>query len=247
MAVASTIHRKRWSFQRNECWFEATLPHLGDDNFRQDFRVSSTTFRYLIESCRSSHECQETNFRETISVEKRVPMGLNHLCSYVEDRTIAHLFGFGRIVTLRQLEKHIKECFSVNGFPQAVGAIDSCHFTTFPPKEHADDSNNYKGWYRIILLAVVDQRYCFKYTSESAQVIVVTPMYTDGHGFVKKIECSILASPVAIIESCLDSQDFQALYMQPCHTTMVSTGQGKEVQAPAKYFWSGTQQNIQSS
>ncbi|XP_037508710.1 uncharacterized protein LOC119385317 [Rhipicephalus sanguineus] len=170
MAAASSIHRERWSFQRNEHWFEDTLPHLGDQHFRQAFHVSPTTFRYLVESCRPSLERQTTNMREAISVEKRVAVGMYRLCSSAEDRTIADLFGIGRstvnsvfrefcktmvdrledewirMVGPRQLEKHIRECFFVNGFPQAVGALDGCHFALSPPKEHAADCYNYKGW-----------------------------------------------------------------------------------------------------
>ncbi|XP_037501111.1 uncharacterized protein LOC119374985 [Rhipicephalus sanguineus] len=190
MAAASSIHRERWSFQRNEHWFEDTLPHLGEQHFRQAFRVSPTTFRYLVESWRPSLERQTTNMREAISVEKRVAVGMYRLCSgaedrktgplrtlrtgplrrSAEDRATADLFGIGRstvntvlkefcktvidrledewvrMVGPRQLEKHIRKCFSVNGFPQAVGALDGCHFAVSPPKEHAADYYNYKGW-----------------------------------------------------------------------------------------------------
>ncbi|KAL1442262.1 hypothetical protein MTO96_046503 [Rhipicephalus appendiculatus] len=115
-------------------------------------------------------ERQTTNMREAISVEKRVAVGMYRLCSSAEDRAIADLFGIGRstvntlfrefcktvadrledewiqMVGPRQLEKHIRECFSVNGFPQAVGALNGCLFAVSPPKEHAADYYNYKGW-----------------------------------------------------------------------------------------------------
>ncbi|KAM7288409.1 hypothetical protein ISCGN_028649 [Ixodes scapularis] len=45
------ISRERWTFQRNERWFEDTLPHLGEFHFKQAFRVSSATFRFHMESC----------------------------------------------------------------------------------------------------------------------------------------------------------------------------------------------------
>ncbi|KAH7971690.1 hypothetical protein HPB52_002208 [Rhipicephalus sanguineus] len=102
MAAASSIHRERWSFQRNERWFEDTLPHLGEQHFRQAFRVSPTTFRYLVESCRPSLERQTTNMREAISVEKRVAVGMYRLCSSAKD-TIADLFGIGSLLLELQL------------------------------------------------------------------------------------------------------------------------------------------------
>ncbi|KAG0426243.1 hypothetical protein HPB47_026630 [Ixodes persulcatus] len=46
------ISRERWTFQRNERWFEDTLPHLGEFHFKQAFCVSPTTFGFLMESCR---------------------------------------------------------------------------------------------------------------------------------------------------------------------------------------------------
>lgn len=170
MAASFSVHRERWSFQRNERWFEDTMPHLGEYHFKQAFRVSPTTFRYLVESCRVCLERQTTNMRKAISVEKRVAVGLYRLCSSAEDRTIADLFGIGRstvntifrefcktvidrleaewirMVGRRELEEHMRECFAVNGFPQVVGALDGCHFGISPPKENAADYHNYKGW-----------------------------------------------------------------------------------------------------
>ncbi|KAM7297150.1 glutamine synthetase-like [Ixodes scapularis] len=46
------ISRERWTSQRNDRWFEDTLPHLGEFYFKQAFRVSPATFRFLVESCR---------------------------------------------------------------------------------------------------------------------------------------------------------------------------------------------------
>ncbi|KAL1482222.1 hypothetical protein MTO96_033944 [Rhipicephalus appendiculatus] len=40
------IQRERCAFQRNERWFEDTLPRFGDAHFRQSLRVTPATFRY---------------------------------------------------------------------------------------------------------------------------------------------------------------------------------------------------------
>ncbi|XP_064469560.1 uncharacterized protein LOC135384279 [Ornithodoros turicata] len=61
------------------------------------------------------------------------------------------------------MAEHIREFFAVCQFPQAVGALDGCHFPVSPPKDHGSDYINYKGWYSIILLALVDHRYRFRY------------------------------------------------------------------------------------
>lgn len=172
-AVCETSHaifRERWSYQRNENWFEDTLPNLGEANFKQAFRVSQTTFRYIVESCRPVLERQDTTMRKAISTEKRVAIGLYKLCSTAEDRTVAHLFGQGRstvntifrqfvraviemleaewirMVSRKDMAAHLREFFAVTGFPHALGAMDGCHFPISPPKEHASDYHNYKGW-----------------------------------------------------------------------------------------------------
>lgn len=169
-AVAPTIERQRWKFHRNERWFEDTLPYLGDQFFRQSFRVSPTTFRYIVESCGPLLQREDTVMRSAISVEKRVAVSMYKLCSSAEDRSIANLFGIGRstvntlyrefceaVVTklepdwvkmpsAQTMADHIREFGAVCDFPQAVGALDGCHFPISPPKESATDYYNYKGW-----------------------------------------------------------------------------------------------------
>ncbi|KAH7955329.1 hypothetical protein HPB52_000289 [Rhipicephalus sanguineus] len=63
------------------------------------------------------------------------------------------------------MEEHMREFFAVTGFPQGVGALDCCHFPVSPPKKYASDYYNYKGWYSVILLALADHRYRFRYTN----------------------------------------------------------------------------------
>ncbi|XP_064471832.1 uncharacterized protein LOC135386041 [Ornithodoros turicata] len=218
------VQRERWAFQRNERWFEDTLPHLGEFHFKQALRVCPVTFRYLVESCRHVLEHQTTNMRQPISVEKRVAIGLYRLCSTAEDRTIAHFFGVGRStvnVVYRQFAKaviqeledewlrmvspgemgeHMREFYAVSGFPQGVGALDGCHFAVSPPKNNAVDYYNYKGWYSVILLALVDHRYRFRYIN------VGSPgRCHDAHVYGRSKLCELVNSahfqtPVSVIE-----------------------------------------------
>ncbi|KAH9380955.1 hypothetical protein HPB48_008174 [Haemaphysalis longicornis] len=151
----------------NEHWFEDNLPHLGEAHFKQAFRVCPATYRYLVESCPSELQRQDTNMRNAITVEKRVAVGLYRLCSSAEDRTIAHLFGIGcsivnvnfrdfckavlawlegewlRMISPDDMAAHMREFYAVTGFPQGVGALDGCHFAVSPPKENAVDYYNY--------------------------------------------------------------------------------------------------------
>ncbi|KAL3211902.1 hypothetical protein MRX96_051923 [Rhipicephalus microplus] len=134
----------------------------------------------------------DTTMREAISVEKRVAVSLYHLCSAAEDRTITELFAVGRstvnllykefcTTVLKNLEddwvkmpsptdmeEHMREFFAVTGFPQGVGALDGCHFPVPPPKKYASDYYNNKGWYSMILLALVNHRYHFRFTNDGS-------------------------------------------------------------------------------
>lgn len=53
-----TIHRERWTYRRTGRWFEETLPHLDEWHFRLCFRVSPSTFRYLVDVCRPAMESE---------------------------------------------------------------------------------------------------------------------------------------------------------------------------------------------
>ncbi|KAH9361143.1 hypothetical protein HPB48_003005 [Haemaphysalis longicornis] len=130
-----------------------------------------------------------TRMREAIPVEKRVAVGLYKLCSSAEDRSVAIIFAVGRstvnsiyrefceavvevmgdewigLPTAQGMTDHMREFAAVCDFPNAVGAMDGCHFPVSPPKEHASDYINYKGWHSMILLALVDHRYRFRFVN----------------------------------------------------------------------------------
>ncbi|XP_077506773.1 uncharacterized protein LOC144115991 [Amblyomma americanum] len=127
------------------------------------------------------------NMRLAISVEKRVAVAMYKPCSSAENRFVANHFGLGRstvnticwefcdaVVCLLDdkwihmpssdaMGDHIREFSAVCDYPQAIGALDGCHLPVSPPKESASDYYNYKGC--IMLLALVDHRYRFRYVN----------------------------------------------------------------------------------
>lgn len=46
--------------------------------------------------------------------------------------------------------------------PQCAGAIDGCHIPVRPPADNHTDYYNRKGWYSVLLQAVVDHDYLFR-------------------------------------------------------------------------------------
>ncbi|XP_050040776.1 uncharacterized protein [Dermacentor andersoni] len=141
---------------------------------------------FIVESLRLVLKRQISNMRDPTPPEKRVAVGIYKLCSSVEDRAVASLFGVGRsavnvvdrqfcgaVVSLlesdsvnmmapEEMAKYMQEFEAVCGFRQCVGALDGCHFRHSPPKQHGTDCHNYKGWHSVILLALVDSKYRFR-------------------------------------------------------------------------------------
>ena len=129
---------------------------------------------------------EDTRLRKAISVERRVGITLWFLATCSEYRTIAHLFGVGRstvceivcetceaiVSTLlpryiqyptgSQLQDVVDGFLRKFGLPQCGGAIDGSHIPIAPPTQNHTDYYNRKGWYSMIIQAVVDHNNLFR-------------------------------------------------------------------------------------
>lgn len=128
---------------------------------------------------------QTTCLRMPVTVEERVAVTIWKLATNVEYRTLAALFGLGRstvgmivLETCQSISSHLlphyvkiphgsklreivdgfETCW---GFPQAAGAIDGSHIPIIRPDASASDYYNRKGYYSIIMQAMVDFRGLF--------------------------------------------------------------------------------------
>ncbi|KAL1417810.1 hypothetical protein MTO96_006067 [Rhipicephalus appendiculatus] len=152
-----SVDRERWTFTRRTRWFEETVPLLGEKFFKRACCVTPATFRYIVETVRPILERHNTNMREAIALDKHVAIGLYRLCYSAEERSIAELFAVGRstvneayrelceavidtmkahwinMPTVSSMAEHIREFTAMLGFPQAIGALDGCHFPVSPP------------------------------------------------------------------------------------------------------------------
>ena len=61
-----------------------------------------------------------------------------------------------------QLKRVVEGFESKWGMIQCVGSIDGCHISIMPPALNHNDYYNRKGWYSVILQAVVDHDYLFQ-------------------------------------------------------------------------------------
>ena len=120
-----------------------------------------------------------------MSVEKHAAITLWVLASSAEYRTVSHLFGVGRSTvceivhetcqaivdnllpqyihfpSLDQQQQYIENFENKWGVPQCIGAIDGSHIPVSQPALCHTDYYNCKGWYSILIQAVVDYKYCF--------------------------------------------------------------------------------------
>lgn len=180
------IRRRMWNKQRSKEWWNNVVGGVyGVSWWRENLRMSRETFTILCDELRPYLERQTTCFRESVSVEARVAVTIWRLGTNVEFRTIAALFGLGRSTvgeivtdTCEAIASHLMPRYvaipqgemlrgAVHGFehrwgfPQTVGAIDGSHIPILKPQESASDYYNRKGYYSVLIQAIVDYRGVF--------------------------------------------------------------------------------------
>ena len=137
-----------------------------------------------------------------ICVEQRVAITLWCLATCSQYRTIAHLFGMARCTVCVIVHNTCKAIIDVllnayiqfpqgnelrdvvegfkarTGIIQCIGAIDRSHVPVMPPALNHTDCFNRKGWYSMIIQAVVDHCYLFRDICIGwPGIVYTTPVY----------------------------------------------------------------------
>uniref|UniRef100_A0A3Q2XUA1 DDE Tnp4 domain-containing protein n=1 Tax=Hippocampus comes TaxID=109280 RepID=A0A3Q2XUA1_HIPCM len=142
--------------------------------------MSKEAFRYVCEKLRPSLSRVTTTMRKPVSVEKRVAITLWKLATNACYRTIGHLFGVAQntvCVIVHQtcsaivsemsqdlikwpvgdlMNENVRKFEERWGFPQVLGGIDGTHIPIIRPHDCHTDYYNRKGFYSVIMQAVVD-------------------------------------------------------------------------------------------
>ncbi|XP_067633791.1 uncharacterized protein [Eurosta solidaginis] len=187
----NTLNRSLWKLNRYSFFWEEICA-VDDHHFKAHFRMTHSSFEKLCGFLGILRKA-DTNWRTAISLQKRVAIALFTLGSAAEYRVVSELFGVGKstvcaiflefceevwqALSTRYIKKlpptqetvdEYVDGFHSLGFPQCLGAIDGCHIEVRPNASDTTDYFNYKGWYSIVLLALVDYRYRFIYINIGA-------------------------------------------------------------------------------
>ena len=149
--ACNTIEQRFWTLARTDQWFQIVETAFTDKEWYDNFRVSKTTFEYIVSQIEDEIGRQDTSMRKAISPRKRTAITLYYMSSTAEYRTIANLFGVSKsFVCLcikdvcKAITKKLKKDFlSIPkgedlsevmklykekwGFPSCAGAIDGTH------------------------------------------------------------------------------------------------------------------------
>lgn len=176
-----------WTRERSSTWWNTiVLGTFGEREWVENFRMRKETFMYLCNQVRPFIFRMNTRLRKAVIVERRVGITLWCLATPCEYRSVAHLFGVHRstvciivhetcqAILHTLMDRYIRfpsgnemkkvvDGFEVKwGFPQCVGAVDGSHIPISAPKLNHTDYYNRKGWYSMILQAIVDHEYLFR-------------------------------------------------------------------------------------
>lgn len=149
------------------------LNQYEDNIWREHFRVSRQTFRYICDLVGHHLLRQDTNMRRAIPVERGVGVALWRLATGNSYQTTGLTFGVGRCTALKLKDEFcsdfikfpkgeaetrhaIEEFQEISSFPQVVGAIDGSHIPIIAPNEDANDYYNRKQFHSVILQGVTD-------------------------------------------------------------------------------------------
>ena len=179
---------------RNDGWWHLVWTSYSNKRFKQTFRVSRGTFQYILLRIRADIEKQVVT-EEPVSPECRLAICLYRLGRGDYLTTISEMTGLASPticnITIEVSEAIVNNLWEDNvgkyfpsdegefldkmvemeslwQFPCCFGAIDGCHIPIKCPsggREANKEYHNFKNFYSIVLMAIVDAKYRFIWAS----------------------------------------------------------------------------------
>ncbi|CAM4619372.1 unnamed protein product [Lepidochelys olivacea] len=140
--------------------------------------MRQATFMELCDLLSPALKCQNTKMRAALTVEKQVAIALWKLAMPDRYQSVGNQFGVDKSTlgaAVMQLAKAIKDLlisrvvtlgnvqvivdgFVAMGFPNCGGAIDGTHIPILAPEHQAGKYINRKGYFSMVLQALVDHK-----------------------------------------------------------------------------------------
>ncbi len=181
-------------FVRNSGWWELVWNNYSDDRFKKTFRISRNTFMYILEKVRHKltkqivaelpvspeqrlgiflYRCGRGDYH--YSIAEMTGLGVSTVCCIVSDvaNAIVETLWKSEVTTYMpkseiEFYQKISEMEQLWQFPCCWGAIDGCHIPIKCPPgglQSCKEYHNFKNFYSIVLMAMVDAKYRFTWGS----------------------------------------------------------------------------------
>ncbi|CAM5128849.1 unnamed protein product [Eretmochelys imbricata] len=139
------------------------------------------TFMELCDLLSPALKCKNTKMKAALTVRKQVAIALWKLAMPDSYWSVGNQFGVGKstvgvaimqaanaiielllskVVTLENVQI-IVDGFAAMGFPNCGGAKDGTHISTLGPQHQGSQYINRKGYFSMVLQALVDHKGCF--------------------------------------------------------------------------------------
>ncbi|XP_053892137.1 uncharacterized protein LOC128841270 [Malaclemys terrapin pileata] len=173
------VERRFWAWETSTDWWDRIMLQVWDNSqWLRNFRMRKGTFMELCDLLSPALKHQNTRMRAALTVEKRVAIALWKLATPDSYRSVGNQFGVGkstvgaaviqvaramkdlvisRVVTLGNMQA-IVDGFAAMGFPNCGGAIDGTHIPILAPEHQATEYINRKGYFSMLLQALVDHK-----------------------------------------------------------------------------------------
>ncbi|XP_061584677.1 uncharacterized protein zgc:194221 [Cololabis saira] len=159
---------------------------FGDARFQRYFRVDKTEFAALVNRVGPRISRMDTTYRRAIGPAERLAVCLRYLATGDSFRTIARSYRVGHSTVcsiVAEVSRAIWDCLVEDympvpstedwraisadfshrwNFPNCLGSVDGKHVVIQSPKNSGSLYHNDQGTFSIVLLAVVDAKYCFR-------------------------------------------------------------------------------------
>ncbi|CAM4684816.1 unnamed protein product [Lepidochelys kempii] len=179
VGLVDTVECRFWARQTSTDWWDCIVLQVWDDSqWLRNFHMRKTTLLELCELLSSALKRRNTKMRAALTVEKQVAIALWKLATPDCYRSVRNQFGVGkstvgaaviqlanaiihvllsRVVTLANVQV-IVDGFAAMGFLNCGGVIDGTHISILAPDHLANQYVNRKGYFSMVLQALVDHK-----------------------------------------------------------------------------------------